>query len=266
MKIRLIGAGWLLAATAIAGSKCPPYSANVVGCVTIMVPPSNQVVMVASSFEPIFGKGARTLLDVFGRSSGLRKSDDPRKADRVYVWDNEKAHYLVVCQGEDGIFYEASAGLMPTNPVVPRGCGLMIQSPSAEFGGTNATKLTLSGQVPTDPTHATDMSAVPSASAHQMMLGNPYPVQKSLNELINTTNGATAGATPATCDKVFLWDAASQHYTILGLKSPMNVWRDVLAWDGTDTRDYTIAPGQGFWFHAQGTNVTWTETKSYKFP
>lgn len=265
-KLSLIVAGLsVLAGVAVQAANTNVTSVNAVGYVNVTLPASNKFIMVASNFEPISGATARTVLDIFGANSGLRQSTVPTKVDRVYIWSVPNQKYVVVGQKTNGLFYLTSnwAGAA-TNPVVPLGYGFFIQSPTAVNGATNDTTLTFAGQVPAVMVNPISIVGTPSTSPFQM-LANPYPVSMTIDALINTNSGAKGAASPNSCDRVYLWDTASQKYITLGLKTPTNRWWNTSNWATTNMPVYSVDPGQGFWYQGK-TNFTWNAQKPYQWP
>ncbi len=253
----------LSAAAAMAAD--PVYSVNAVGYVNVTVPASNKFVMVGLSFDSVTGATERTVLDVLGANSGLRKSQNPARVDKVYLWDVSTQLYLVLGMKTNGLFYKWDAfGGNPTNPVIPRGYGVFIQSPTGGNGGTNDTTVTLTGQVPSALTNTLDIAGAVPVAPYQLIC-NPYPVSVRLDDLVNTNHGAKGSSSPANCDRVFIWDTAVQQYVTLGLRTPSNMWAVWSPWTPASYPNYTIEPGSGFWYVGK-TNFTWKVGKAYVWP
>jgi len=257
----------LCALGAAVSMAAPVSSVNAVGYYTVTLPASNKFVMVGSSFDPVSGNTnvPRTVLDIFGAESGLRKSQNPARVDKVLVWDVSSQLYLVLGMKTNGLFYkwDAFSG-GTTNPVVPLGYGLFIQSPIASNGGSNDTTITLAGQVPTVLTNVLSISGAVPIAPYQLIC-NPYPVSLPLNQLINTNHGAKGSSSPANCDRVFLWDVDVQKYITLGLRTPSNMWAVWDPWTPASYPNYNIEPGRGFWYVAKS-NFTWKAEKAYNWP
>lgn len=241
------------------------YSVNAVGYYNIVLPASNKYVMVGPSFDSVTGAVERTLLDIFGTNSGLRQNGSPSKVDRLYLWDLAAQQYVIFGQNTNGLFYLTTAWSgAPTNPVVPRGYGFFVKSPSASSGGSNDTVITLAGQVPSVGSNVLSVIGATPTAPYQFLC-NPYPVRMSYNDLINTNNGATAGDTPSKCDRIYTWDTATQQYVIIGLKSVTNSWVYTSSFTMTNMPVLYCEPGQGFFYRGK-TNFTWSTSKPYVWP
>lgn len=254
---------------AVAMAAEPVSSVNAVGYYNVTLPPNGKFIMMGSPFDPTGSdtNTQRTLQDIFGSNSGLRKSSSKSLVDRVYVWDIPSQTYLILGQNATNDLFarvkDNTTWSHPTNPVVPRGYAFFIQSVSSE---TNASTITLAGQVPYALTNALPIVGDPGSSPFQMVM-NPYPVDTTLDSLINTNHGAVADSSKSLCDRIWIWDTAKQTYGILGLKAPSNRWfycSNNGLWS-SNIPPIVVKAGEGFWYIGK-TNFTWNSDKTYTWP
>jgi hypothetical protein len=262
MKTKVLSIVAMLAATAAFAQTNQVLSKNAVGYVRQDVPPLGLFTLVASPFIPLNptnGPGTITLQDVLPVTSGLKNSTNPNQVDKIYLWDVIAQQYITLGMKPAGTFHVlAGYGTNPpVNPVLSLGEGFWIQSPSSV---ATSHPVYVMGEVPS-LNNATNNMAV----AYQFR-ANPYPVTKSIDELINTNFGAKGTANPNTCDQVLIWQT-NQTYLSLGLKTPTNRWWPLNSFATSSYPVVMIEPGQAFWYRNRATtNFTWTVAKPYTWP
>ena len=263
----LAGVGLLASATFAADSNTAT-SVNAVGFFNVTLPAYGQFIVVGSPFDATGNDTnvQRTLNDVFGGNCGLRKSTSRSQVDRVYVWDVSSQKYLILGQKTNDLFAPVATATtwnQPTNIVIPRGYAMFVQSWSA---ATTDSVITLAGQVPSAVSNSLPILGDPGSSPFQMLV-NPYPLDTTLDSLINSNNGAYASSSRSQCDRVYVWDKVSQKYGILGLKAPSNRWfycSTATLWS-SNIPPVSVGIGEGFWYIGK-TNFTWSSGKTYVWP
>ncbi|MCX6996348.1 MAG: hypothetical protein NTV49_04520 [Kiritimatiellaeota bacterium] len=281
----------LMGLSAVAGSLAQTdtnvYSPNAVGFVKVDLP-ANALVLIAAPLNTV-GSGASnatmTLDQVLGTNGLNRASDAGNGADEVYLWtgggysrawlNDDSWHNDTTPIGiadwkwcfQDADGYPAVCS-SDTNFNITVGQGLWLQHKA------NTTALFLAGEVPSASTTTVLLHA------GLTMIANPYPVARTLDELISTNTPGVSAASDAGngADEIYLWtgggysrawlndDGWHNDTTPVGIADWKWCFQDA---DGypvacSTSTNYTVKPGQGLWYCAkQGTNFIWTVTKPY---
>jgi hypothetical protein len=231
-------------------------SGNIVGYQKVSLRPAGYYIPVGSAFES--DSGTPTLISIFGTNQ-LAQGASPALCDRVYVWDKVNQVYLTFAQKlTTRSFYSTTnwTGASADNYPIPLGSAVWVQSKSSS---TTTNDLVLSGSV---PVYSAITNSILGGSGRPLsFICNPYPAEININNLINTNNGATAGATPALGDIIYLWNETTQQYVGLALKSSDNMWHYTTNWAGS-AANVTITPSQGFWYGAKK-SFTWIQNRPF---
>ncbi len=246
----------LIAGAAFADNSNVVSSANIVGYVQTELPPSGHLVLVGSSFDGT--NDNPTLISIFGTNQ-LTQSFIPGLCDQVYLWDTQTQEYISVAQkSADHNFYYLTnwTGNTCNDLDIPLGSALWVKS----FGSSISTNtLSISGDVPMYGSITNIVSG--DAGRPLAFICNPYPTAKNINDLINTSDGATASFIPALADAIYLWDKGNQAYVSIGLKNSDNMWHYATNWSGAAV-SIDVEVGEGFWYGALNT-FSWIETKDF---
>ena len=258
--------GWisLLATIAVqAQTSTNVVTPNIVGYVKVDAAASN-LTIIAVPFNPA-GSSTNNIplaLDQF-LSTNLVASGDSPSADEVFLWTGngyKEAWLNDDSWGPDTAWkwcFQGSDG----NPVpcastnifdVSVGQGLWLKNRH------DAKTLYFSGEVP--------MAATTSVAMAQglLMIANPYPVERTLDQLISTNSGAHASGDSPSADEIFLWTGNGYYEAWLNDDSwgPDTAWK--WCFQGSDgnpvpcasTNLFTVKPGQGWWYLNRGGTFT----------
>lgn len=247
----------LLAAHAVVGQQSQVISRNAVGLVKVTIPPVGGYNLIAVGFASAAG-GHLTLLDVFGTNQ-LIKSDVFQDTDKIHLWTPERQALVVYAQKPSGQFYRQadwSSG-SPTNPVIPGGRAMWLQSPAAAVA---ARTICIVGQVVTS-----------NVATNTMLTGYQCIGSSFSSEIVLTNNnwladGATGSNIKAKADQIMVWNGAD--YDRYGLATDGR-WYNLTNWitSGGTPVERILVPGQGGWYLSRAGAVwTWNETKPYTWP
>lgn len=208
-------------------------SANIVGYVTVELPPGGKAVLLGVNFS-VNGKNP-TLMSLLG-TKNLRAATNPSDADRVFVWNTAKGAYQgYFLNSADQRFHPVSNGMPsePVNPVVPVGSGFLIMTPEHS---TETIRIFLSGDV------SPGMPGEIDPQAHYQLVANPFPVDATLDAL-------TRRLDPQPGDQIAYMDGGSyRHFTLQAAGN----W---VPRDADGAAPQTVRVGESVWFIRQSTSV-----------
>ena len=131
-----------------------------------------------------------------------------------------------------------------------------------------ATTIYLTGEVPQAPVTT---NAINAGAA---MVANPYPVIRTLDQVIGTNiTGTTAYYDPLSADNIYLWTGTNYLSAWLaddGWGNPGVNWKWVYFDPNTGlpascatNSNFNITPGQGMWYIPRGGAFEWPVIKPY---
>jgi len=228
-------------------------SANIVGYSRIDLPDAGQYVIGSCNFET--GE-TNTLLSIFGTNQ-LSQSGALAGCDRVVLYDPTSQMYQAWAQYTDGVFYKANDNNewnlgISGNPVIPTGSSFFIAS------GSYSNKIYVSGNVVLTETN--NVSIVPG----YQLLAYPFSSDVSLQGTGFFTSGASANGALAGCDKVIIFDTATQRYQTYAIYTD-GIWYKANnndEWNLGIPASNNIALSQGFFYEAKSA-LNWVETNNY---
>lgn len=273
MRKMIVGAVVLSAVLVSMASADQVKSKNAVGFVRVDVP-SNALTIVAVPFNTMNDSGVYTLDDLIG--TNLFASWSSTEADEVLLWNLSETNYSSAFLNDDGW----------DDPNINwKWCYMEGGTPKPCAGNEEYDLLTgdafwirnrhesrtlyFMGEVPDAPT--TTVSFVEGLK----MFANPYPVTKTLDDLISTTNsGAKASWNSAQADEIMLWDGREYRTAFLndnGWADPDVDWKWCYMEGGKPkpcaaNEDYNLSPGQGLWYRSRGGTFDWSAVKPYDWP
>ena len=243
-------------------------SVNAVGYVKV-VSKAGSLSIIATPCNPAgtgTNQSAFTLDELIGTNMTANWSD--AAADEIYVWTGSKYEAAFLNDNGwgdtnvnwkwcymDGGWPAPCANTSIYDVAV--GQGFWIRNRNTDK------TLYLVGEVPAAATNTTQIGGL-------LMLANPYPVAKNLNDLISTNDGAYANWSDAAADEIYTWNGAGYDPYFLN----DNGWGDTnVNWkwsymDGGWPAPATnlIQPAQGFWYNSRAGSFTWDEPKPYSYP
>ncbi|MBI3987725.1 MAG: hypothetical protein HY343_12435, partial [Lentisphaerae bacterium] len=233
------------------------YSGNAVGFFWTSIPPTGGFSFVAVNFTGS-GTSNLTLLDLFGTNQ-LTKDNVYVRADKVYVWNTAGQVFERFAQRPSGEFFneEAWDGGSATNPVLPSGRGVWLQSPQA---ATTAHPIYLMGAV-------VALGAVSNAiRPGYQCLGSPFSADLVLTNNDWLADGAIGNDNKDLADQLIVWSGSAFERFGLASNGKWYAWTNWVTQGGTPA-DRRVTLGQGAWyFSVSGTNWIWTQPKPYSWP
>jgi hypothetical protein len=250
---------------------------NMVGYVKVALT-ANQMQLIAMPFNPVNSGTNNTpmTLDQILGTNNLTAYYEPFDADNIYLWTG--TNYLSAWLADNGWgdpggvdwkwgYFDPNTGypaLCATNSdydvTIGQGMWLLHRN--------TATTICLTGAVPEAPV-TTNLITAGAA-----MVANPYPVIRTLDQLIGTIiTGTTAYYEPFDADNIFLWTGTNYLSAWLaddGWGDPGVNWKWVYfdpntgypALCATNT-NFNINPGQGMWYIPRGGAFEWPVIKPY---
>ncbi len=267
-----------MAVTVVYGQSNVVYGPNVIGVIKVDLP-ANQMQIIAPSLNPLnsgSNNPTMTLDQVLGTNQ-LTAFYDPLNADNVFLWNG--TDYLSAWLADDGwddpggvdwkwVYYDPSSG-MPVpcadNPAydIKVGQGLWL------LHRNTATTIYLSGEIPQAAVITNKLAA------GMTMAANPYPVTRTLDQLIGPSiTGTTAYYDPLNADNVFLWTGSGYLSAWLaddGWGDPGGLDWKWLYYDPVSGAPalcatnslFNLKPGQGLWYKARGSTFNWPIARPY---
>ncbi|RKX32994.1 MAG: hypothetical protein DRP22_01375 [Verrucomicrobia bacterium] len=202
-------------------------SRNAVGYVQVSVP-SGGYALVSLNFESLDGSDL-TIADVVG--------DQLPVGSYAHIWDRNSKVY----QSE----LRTRGGWSPGTNVITRGVGFWLEVPSSAATASEHIVYVM-GEVP----DSFNQGATTTISNVQGLDALAYPFPSA----VVWTNTALA-SNALVGDYLHVWNVTSQSYN--------SYLKTRGGWTTPD--NFTIEPGQSFWFETSGTQ-DWTEIKPYTWP
>ena len=270
--VTVIAIAALTAVSASAQTSEQVTSKNAVGFVKVEVP-SNQLTIVSVPFNTLNEKGVYTLDELIGTNMFANWS--ATVADEVLLWTGES--YSSAFLNDDGW----------ADPNVNWKWCYLDGSGNPQPAAENSAYDVSAGQAFWIRNRHSDkqlyfMGEVPSATSTTIpvteglvMIANPYPVTKTLDELITTNSGAYANWSATVADEILFWSGEKYYSAFLndaGWADPAVNWKwCYLGQDGNpkacaDNEAYTLSPGQGIWYRSRGGAFDWNTVKPYDWP
>ena len=262
----------------LAGAQTSVTSPNIIGFVKVDLP-ADQMQIIATPLNPANSgtNNPAMTLDQILRTNKLTASYDSFSADNVYLWTG--AGYQSAWLTDDG--WGGDGGPVwkwvyfdPGSPV-PALCAtnnafdVKVGEAMWLLHRTTTTTIYLTGEIPQAAVTTTTLDA------GLTMIGNPYPVVQSLDQLIGThITGITASSDSFSADNVYLWTGAGYRSAWLtddgwgGDGGPIWKWvyfdpaSPVPALCATNNL-FTVTPGQGLWYNARGGAFSWPVARPY---
>jgi hypothetical protein len=189
----LVGAA-VLAAVGIGIAEEGVLSRNVVGVVKVDIRPGGQFSLVSFNFHGVGGQSA-TLSDLFD-SNPIIANNSAARADKIYIYDPVFQSYEIYYKKTDGSFYFATNNTIVASPVISAGSAMWVQSVT-----TIPTNRVFSfvGEVVSDDEMGRDMAQ------GFVLFASPYAADFNINSHDWIADGATAHASAARADRIWLW-------------------------------------------------------------
>lgn len=249
----------------------PVRSKNAVGYVRVEIPATN-LTIVAAPFDSLNSAGYMTLDELVG--THLHGNGDPLLADEIYMWADSAYNiaFLNDAQWDDPAIDNKWCYMDNSYPAPCASNALFNVEPGVALWINNrhdATNLYFMGEVPSVST------SVVGVVEGLMMVANPYPVEKTLDEVIPINSGAYANGDSLLADEVYLWIDGKYKTAFLndaswGDDTINNKWcylgEDLYPVACSSDAAYNLKPGYGFWYHARGGSFNLNVVKPYDWP
>lgn len=247
-------------------------TAAVVACASIVSAqvPSDNVVGYVKETTPAAGGfnivnvnvfGTADIQDVIANVADLNASTIKANADKIYVWSGTGySSYGLYAGTSDywmdtlSIGWNKAAKAAPSAVTLNRGNSVWYETGA---GGVSAPLYTL-GEVPNDGTF--DI-----AVANFSLIAYPYAATINLTDLV--VSNATASATKAVADKIYIWSGTG--YSSYGLYAgTSDYWMDTLSigWNKAAKAapsDVDVDLGKGIWYESPAGAKTIGFTQNY---
>jgi hypothetical protein len=221
-------------------------SVNVVGFYKVTVPPQGKFALCAVQFDTIDPVN-QNLLGILG-TNNLTKNDIRTFADQVYVWNTAQMKWQQYYEKADGLFYNATNTVNPTNPPLFAGDSFFIQT---RGGATSNLTVTFAGQVVDSSTITNQIVAGLQPKAY------PFSSATGLADMSFAQQG-TANDIRTFADNAYVYDSTLGTFVQYYLKAN-HLWYKA---NGTGPFYPEIPLGQGFWYEARHA-FGWAETNKY---